>query len=109
MSSRYGHREAESYEVVIGAGDNKQSLIRDEQLGWTMSGADTPDVLSCEQTRAFWVAFDGGRIRVGSGAEVYKQQMLHWDDPSPHDVTAVSTSTGWGTTGEWAFSASQGE
>ena len=111
MSSLYGHGDNNSYEVVIGAGDNQQTIIREAKLGWTVSQKDTPEVLSCEQTRAFWVSFDGGRIRVGSGAEVYRQQMVHWNDPSasPHDVTAVSVSTGWGTSGEWTFAASQGE
>ena len=65
MSSRYGLVDSDTYEVVIGAGDNQQTLIRDERLGWTMSQQYTPEVLSCEQKRAFWVAFDGGRIRVG--------------------------------------------
>ena len=65
MSSRYGLVDSATYEVVIGAGDNQQTLIRDERLGWTMSQQYTPEMLSCEQKRAFWVAFDGGRIRVG--------------------------------------------
>lgn len=66
-----------------------------------LTKVDTPDILSEEEYREFWVAFDHDVIRVGKGGEW--EPFMSATIPEPFDITHYGYSTGWGAVGWWQF------
>ena len=64
--------------------------------------------LSCSESRPFWLSWQDGYIRLGTGLTVGEGQMLAWQDRGPHPVEFLGISTGWGATGVWSFPISKG-
>ncbi len=54
------------YEVVFGGVGNTKSWIRNSTYGVNEVQADTPDILSAAEYRAFWVRWANGLIEVGA-------------------------------------------
>jgi len=96
-----------SYEVVIGGYGNKRSDIRSNVQSDAVARMDTPDIVSCNETRFFWVSWDGGLIEVGLGLRVGQRRFLFWKDLSPRNVTAVGF-TGWDKENDWEFTHNDG-
>ena len=97
-----------TYEVVIGGYNNTQSDIRPGYSQTPPSiSASTPGILSCNETRYFWVSYEGGLIEVGRGLELGQRRFLHWKYENPHAVTAIGFS-GWDVEDEWEFSHTEG-
>ena len=68
----------------------------------------TPNILSCDVSRPFWVSWLNGKIRLGRD-ELYDDDIVAWNDGSPHDVTSVGLATGVnGSGGKWEFSRDSG-
>ena len=63
--------------------------------------------LSPVEFRAFWISWDGGIIRTGSGRDPTQREFLSWRDPSPFDVNYISVSSGWESTAIWIFGISK--
>ena len=55
------------YEIIIGAENNRKTIIRRINGQENVAEADTPNVLSPTMLRRFWVDNSGEEIRVGSG------------------------------------------
>ena len=60
-------------------------------------------VISREEGRSFWISWDTGKIKVGSGLEVDKDMMLEWTDKHPFTVETIGVMTGWGSNGTWTI------
>ena len=63
----------------------------------------TPDVVDCREMRPFWISWEAGLIRAGTGNLRDENILLEWRDPEPIGVGLVAISTGFGNTGEWQF------
>ena len=96
-----------TYEVVIGGYNNTQSDIRPGYYQPPSISASTPGILSCTETRYFWVSYEGGLIEVGQGLDLGQRRFLHWKYEIPHTVTAIGFS-GWDVEDEWEFSHTEG-
>ena len=93
----------DTYEIIIGWGANTLSAIREETPGLRLHQADTPDILSCSEYRAFWVDWTGGLISVGSGGDIGWGTFLSWRDPNPHPVVSLGFSAADSSEANWQF------
>ncbi len=57
--------------------------------------------LSAEHYRPFWVAWDGGVVRVGSGCDINVNTFLSYTDPTPWEVNNIGFGTCCGATAYW--------
>ena len=62
---------------------------------------ETPDILSEDEFREFWIAFDHNEVRVGRGGEW--EPFMNAALPGPCNVTHYGFTTGWGASGWWKF------
>ena len=51
----------------------------------------------------FWIEWDQGILRVGTGADTDVGRFMKYHDPDSINVTHLSISMGWGAVGEWTF------
>jgi hypothetical protein len=64
-------------------------------------------LLSCDMFRHFWVAFEGGKLEVGTGSSPYVASFFSWTDTAPRAIQGVSfLTTAAGGVGHWQFSRS---
>lgn len=64
-----------------------------------MVSVQTPDIVSGDEFRGFWMRWDGGVISVGREDEVVP--FLSWGDPDPFPIAFIGVCTGWGASGRW--------
>ena len=88
--------------LLTGGWSNSQSVIRDSQQASPLV-AHSHAPLDCNAFRPFWMSWDGGVIRVGTGPTVGQNEFMSFTDPTPTDVNNVAISTGFGATGEWTL------
>ncbi|XP_046662124.1 uncharacterized protein LOC124355168 isoform X2 [Homalodisca vitripennis] len=88
-------------EVFIGGWSNQKSAIRRDRATPDKANVETPDILSNDELRGFWINYLGGAIAVGKESEV--EPFLTWTDPSPINVAFFGVSTGYGASGEWVI------
>ena len=101
LSQYYGIWKNNSYEIVIGGWINKKSVIRKcDQCKYSKSFDHSP--LKADEYRPFWISWEGGLIKVGSGKQP-NGVFLEWQDPDPIPVNYIGIRTGWGSTGSWKF------
>lgn len=88
------------FEVFIGGWEGAHSAIRFNK-GDDLVKVDTPDILSADEAREFWVAIDHDEVRVGKGGEY--EPFLSAALPEHVEVTHYGYSTGWGAAGSFQF------
>ncbi len=77
------------YIVQIGDKNNKVTSIRLKSGGNDKVVVDTPGILSCNETRYFWVSWKDHLIEVGQGQTVGDLRVAHWQDKEKrYNVTA---------------------
>ena len=91
------------YEIVIGGWRNSKSVIRDRKQGTNYALTHNMG-LNSTSLRPFWVSFQNGWVKVGTGTEVGENQFMSWEDPTPAKIKFISVSTGFGSSGRWEFS-----
>ena len=57
-------------EVVIGASNNQRTVIRNKRQEQDLKSADTPDILSPDEDRYFWISWLSGTYNIGTGSKV---------------------------------------
>lgn len=104
------------YEIVLGGWENQVSVMRPRHNNDTANGNDgarlnTPNILSGNEDRDFWVSTDGATntIRVGRGTDPTQGQFMSWANPPSFPWTGsdrvplcFQLRTGWGSTGTWS-------
>ncbi|XP_050590640.1 uncharacterized protein LOC126922244 isoform X2 [Bombus affinis] len=93
------HEGEPMYEVFIGGWSNSKSVIRKNRTKPDVAEADTPGILSADETRGFWIRWDDGVISVGKEGE--PSAFLTYADPEPFGIGYFGVCTGWGASGEW--------
>ncbi|CAB3370639.1 Hypothetical predicted protein [Cloeon dipterum] len=94
------------YEIFIGGWDNSKCAIRRDRTKPDRAEAETPDVLSADEFRGFWVSWNSDcKIEVGREGE--EEPFLSFTDPEPFEITHYGLRTAWGASGEWEIE--QGE
>ena len=67
-----------------------------------------PGLLSCDETRTFWLGWRDGRVRLGSGFKYGREELLAMAIPSGVHFNALSLSNA-NVTGHWEFDSDYGE
>lgn len=87
-------------EVFIGGWSNSKSVVRKNREKPDVVEESTPDILSADELRGFWIRWnDGGEITVGKEGE--QVAFLSYVDPQPFEILYFGVCTGWGASGEW--------
>lgn len=87
-------------EVFIGGWRNQKSAIRFNQTKPDKAIVETPDIVSEEEYRRFWIRVNSCSVRVGCEGDT--EPFLSWDErEDPFRVTHFGFATGWGSTGSW--------
>lgn len=87
-------------EVFFGGWGNKKSVIRRDRTKPEVAEAETPEILSKDEFRGFWIRWDNnGNITAGREGEA--TPILSYDNPSPFPIRFVGVCTGWGASGSW--------
>ncbi|XP_075215562.1 uncharacterized protein LOC142321402 isoform X1 [Lycorma delicatula] len=97
-----GPSETDSmYEIFIGGWNNSKSVIRKNRQKPDKAIQETPNILTADEAKGFWIRWNGGSIALGKKGEA--EPFLSWDDPEPFPVTHYGICTGWGASGEWVI------
>ena len=109
LSEFFNNVHTRTYEIVIGGNGNTNSFIRDYATGVEKLKVDTPNIMDCNNYRAFWVKWESsGRITVGHGAIFGNSTFLDWMDDEKRMFKGLTISTWDNATGFWDFSFLQG-
>lgn len=89
-------------EIFIGGWGNQKSAIRLNQTQPDKVKESTPDIVSMEEYRRFWIRFQHNIIQAGREGE--EEPFLQWENTEdPFEVTHFGFATGWGSSGSWIF------
>ncbi|XP_033228796.1 C3 and PZP-like alpha-2-macroglobulin domain-containing protein 8 isoform X2 [Belonocnema kinseyi] len=99
-----GPQEGEPmYEVFFGGWGNSKSVIRKNRTKPEVAEAQTPEILSNDETRGFWIRWNENTITAGKEGD--NEPLLSYTDPEPIVVGYTGFCTGWGASGQWQLEA----
>ncbi len=105
-----GNVTHKAYEVVIG--ENQQSRIVNPATGHILAKADTPDILSCTEFRAFWLSWyyiaPYRVIQVGTD-DLFTNMFMEYKDPDSDYIHAISMTTTAQGEGDWIYTDDSGK
>ena len=105
--ARYpGISNVEMYEVVLGGWENTKCAIRSSIQGESEVEVQEEGVVSCTQSRSFWISWVDGAIKAGRGANVGERTILYWQPAEPMHLINAAGFTNWdGVNGTWEIGA----
>ncbi len=77
--------------------------IRNRVNGQAVAATITPNILSCDELRPFWISWSGGIVRFGEGITPYENEILRLDGVTV-PFSSIALATDMGTVGYWKFS-----
>ena len=92
LSRQSGYQEDTDFIVTLGDRNNRWTVIEWGSPSRKTEESATPGVLSCHQSRPFWVRWsDGSYVAVGEGTVVGKDLLVRMtlEDTQTHPMTAV--------------------
>ncbi len=105
----------QTLEVVLGATSadgtqrNQRSGIRFLYSVNYLQIADTPDIVSCLDSKDFWISWHGGRILVGKGREYGHGQILEPYEYDDYLIQNVGFATSGSSPGVWTVKENMGK
>ncbi|XP_046388992.1 C3 and PZP-like alpha-2-macroglobulin domain-containing protein 8 isoform X2 [Ischnura elegans] len=87
------------YEIFLGGWGNTKSALRRDRQKPDKAEAETPNVVTADEEREFWIKWNDGTIQVGHGGQA--SPFLEYADPDPFPIGHYGVRTGWGATGQW--------
>jgi len=97
------------YEIIIGGWVNTKSVIRRGLFGTQLAESNITNLVSCTESRSFWVGWENGNMTVGRGSVYGQEVFMFYNDLNPHIVTAVSLSSGINDVGNGTYQVRQDE
>jgi len=93
------------YEFVIGGWANTRSSVRYSRGGSDLRHASTPNILSRDEERLFWVSVDvdTGRVAFGRGPDISEGLIFQYMDNMVLSPLNFAIMTSGSTTGAWTF------
>ena len=119
LAERSGDIRFRAWEVVLGGFNNRETYVKESPISpdprygrrhqvSLYTTALTPNILSCNESRLFWIGWSGGYVQVGRGMYYGQQVIASLDDRnSSHAVNAISVATSEAT-GRWLFNDNSG-
>ena len=95
--------ETNTTEIELGANGNLESIIRDGPDGNILIQKATPDILSCDELRTFWIKWDDGELAVGTGSHFESGEILRLPPPLNGKFSAISMATETDQGGRWGI------
>lgn len=118
LLARYPGNNATASELSIGAENNqKTKFLPDRQHPAEQEVVtETPNILSCDTFRDFWISIDGKYFQFGKGTAISANVILEYTFSSIQTVNALAFSSypigtvppGQKYGGEWSFAQSEG-
>ena len=71
--------------------------------------ATTPDVLSCDVMRDFWLSWSESTVAIGSGRVVDENSLVRHTDSNERPVHALTFRTDFEVNGTWEFPEYEGD
>ncbi|CAH1398277.1 unnamed protein product [Nezara viridula] len=101
------------YQVVIGDLDNSVSWIGRGKHGYSvhLMTKSTPQILSSDESRTFWMSWDRGVLSFGKGPQIHDSVILKWRMEKKMKVNFLGFATTWGQAAEirvWNFNDEAG-
>ncbi|XP_046388983.1 uncharacterized protein LOC124157929 isoform X1 [Ischnura elegans] len=93
------------YEIFLGGWGNTKSALRRDRQKPDKAEAETPNVVTADEEREFWIKWNDGTIQVGHGGQA--SPFLEYADPDPFPIGHYGVRTGWGATGQWVVEGSR--
>ena len=97
LFASFGDSMSNMYRIVIGGWRNTASAITSTPVldaGHLVKEA-TPEILSWEFLRPFWISWKWGVVQMGRGSTVAVDTLMQWHAPSLHlTVTGASLASG---------------
>jgi Farnesoic acid 0-methyl transferase len=69
----------------------------------TVHDVETPDILSCDEYRYFWISWISGWIDVGRGHIVGSSRFLAWLELERTAIATVNVASGFTSDSWWLF------
>jgi Farnesoic acid 0-methyl transferase len=93
-----------TYELVISETGSGNTVLRDGADGPVLKTAITPGILSCSNTRVFWISWTMNSVSFGNGSVAERNRILYHTNPSnPLSINAISFMTTYGVVGRFSF------
>ena len=108
LANRPGIADFDSFEIIIGYNDNKETVIRRGPSAAILKNVSTPGILNCTELRDMWMSWEDNLISVGRGISAGINRILEYRDESKMKINAASFATA-GTRGIWEFNEVKGE
>lgn len=108
-----GMTQYNAYEVALGIEQNTVSVIMRNRGGPDIRRENTPNILSADEFRHFWISWDytKGLVEVGKGVEVGSNSFLQGDiSADKFRISSASVSIGGESekSGLWEFRQTKG-
>ena len=92
-----------SYQILIGTSENKQSSIRKMAPFEDIRNFDTDNILSCGNTQTMWISWSAGNISVGIGVDVGENVKFTWIDNQPYSINGFALASADDNPVKWMF------
>nr|CAD7573234.1 unnamed protein product [Timema californicum] len=91
------------YQVVLGDLDNTITWIGRGKHGFGvhLKSKDTPQLLSGDIFRTFWLSWDKGVVAVGRGPQFHNDTLIEWRIDKKMKIQHLGFASGWGLTAEF--------
>nr|CAD7262807.1 unnamed protein product [Timema shepardi] len=91
------------YQVVLGDLDNTVTWIGRGKHGFGvhLKSKDTPQLLSGDIFRTFWLSWDKGVVAVGRGPQFHNDTLIEWRIDKKMKIQHLGFASGWGLTAEF--------
>lgn len=101
--------DAEETKVEIGLGveNNELSFVRISGSSSSFETA-TPNLLHCDDTRAFWISWNDEYFKVGKGSMIDEQVFMNLQDPNRDSFNAVQLHSVRSSSAVWQIYENSG-
>lgn len=97
-----------TYELVVGATGNTETILRSSVGGGVLKSVYTHQILDCSAVRIFWVSWRDGVIAFGKGITVKQGELFSVSVSNMIVINSLSLLTPSDVKGVWGISTTMG-